>query len=72
MDLPSGDQAGCSRLPVRWLCHARGFGPEEDLLLRRLGLVAGAGGEEGEGVAIRGPGGRGVGAVSGAFYGDDL
>ncbi len=54
------------------LCPARGFGPEEDLLLCGLGLVACAGGEEGEGLAVRGPDGRGIGAVGCGFYCDDL
>ena len=75
MDLPSGDQAGCWMSPVRWrelLGVAGGFGPEEDLLLVGLGFVAGAGGEEGEGLAVGGPDGVPTEQLGGVVDLDDL
>ena len=49
-----------------------GFGPEEDLLLVLVGFVGGAVGEEGEGLAVGRPEGRGVGALGGVADRDEL
>ena len=76
MDLPSGDQAGCWMLPVRWVSWRVwpvAFGPEVDLRLAGLsGLRAAQVGEEGEGAAVGRPDGVVAGAAGGARAGERL